>query len=822
MNQARDASGRFIKGQHAMQAAGAGGLAAWGGAFKSVAGIGMAAFSALKSGIASVGQSIRSLGTKLIPLTLIMGYGTKKAADFEQQMDAVGAITGATGSDMERLEKKAKLMGATTVFSATQSGEAMEYLGRAGATTDEIISGLSGVMSAAAADSIELGTAADIVARVLKSMNLGFDQANRVADVLALTSARTNTDITGLGEGFKYAAAQAKVLEIPLETTSALLGAAADAGLKGSIGGTSFTNMLVKLSKPGGVAKKFLKEYNIQMTKTADGGLDIVDVLKQINSALSQETDVVEKARLASELFGIRGAKAFNAISLSIKSGKLDQLVEQLGNAQGKAEEMAKRRLSNFKGQITLLKSALEGLAIETMGMFLQGLADNVKGVTEALGGVVQAMQDIKGSVLSLEELNKKYGATTVAVALGISEGLQMVVDGFALVKSTIEDIVQSVSGYATPEVTRSIAKWGTAFTVAAAVAAPFLIIIGSIIVSMAGILAIAIIFSGQIAALFAPVIASIAGIALWFQLSKAEGQTFQDWFFQHTDTMKKRLDWLKNEGFEPLRNYWELELSPTFDRAKDRIVNSLEKIKTRARSVFNDMRKAVEFLKPVFEVVFREIQRVGELAMEALAQGAVYASIAFKGTIGVLDGLLSVMQTVARVMITGVVRSIQAVAKAVVAAADAVDFTVSGKLRAFAEKDWFSFQAGEGGVTRSSAAITSHATGAITAGLAAQGGRGAAIPPGMSPQDAANALAAALKKGTAAGARKPDPCVDVSLNDNRKVSVTSKLELDGEELARSFAKKQVELQDRRGFRATPWQRRITLEHGATPITRAT
>ena len=808
MNQARDASGKFIKGQNAMKA-GAGGM---GAIFsKAAAGIGQA-FGIIKGAISGAGKAIRGLGVKMLPLTLIAGLATKKAADFEQQMDTVGAISGAVGVEMERLESKAKLMGATTVFSATQSGQAMEFLARAGATTDEIISGLGGVMNAAAADSIDLATAADIVARVVKSMGLAFTDANKVADILALTSAKTNTDMVGLGEGFKFAAAQAASLKIDLETTSALLGVAADAGLRGSLGGTSFTNMLIKLTKPSGKATKFMKKFNITMTKTADGGLDIVDVLKQVNTALSKEGDIVKKSAMATELFGIRGAKAFNAISQGLKTGKLDALIGQLGNAQGKAEEMATRRLSNFKGQITLLKSAIEGLSIETMGVFLKSLSGNLKSVTKALGAVVQAITDIQKGVESGADLTKKYGKTTMAVARGIIEGLEMVKSVFATIKATVQDLVARVSGQATPEITQAIAKWGTALVLLGAAAAPFLIALGTVIIAVSGVLAFMILFATYTVGALFGIAGAVVGITAAFNVTRDEGQTFFDWFTGGVNNINRKLTWLRTTGFEPMTNYWQLEMLPAFQNMARKSMDSIGRLGVVVKGVLTDIGVAVEFLRPLFQAVFRDIQAAGNHAFGTVLVGAAKAAtVAFQVTLGVLETLVKVIGFLGKAMVVSVVGPLQMIAKAIVLAADAVDYTISDKLRSFADKKLVF-----GGPEDTGAAVTRN-IGAGSNFLPKISGGGGAVRE-ISSADLAKAIAASA--GARSRAQANDPCVDVSISDKRKVEVDTKLILDGDELARSFAKTQVELQDRRGFRATPWQRRITLEHGATPVTR--
>jgi TP901 family phage tail tape measure protein len=366
------------------------------------------------------------------PLAVGMGIGFAKAANFERQMSAVGAITRATDDELDALRGTAKKMGIESVFSATQSAEAMEFMARAGASTTEIIAGLSGVMNAAAADSIDLATAADIVAQVVKSMGLAWGEASHVADVLALTSASTNTNIIGLGEAFRYGAPQAKAMGLELEETAALMGKMADAGLKGSIGGTSFMNMLNKLTKPSGKAKKLIKAFGLEMTDTSGRMRPISAIVNDVSTKLDQIPDAAKRAAISSELFGLRGAKAFNALRLSGKKA-IDALHEDLllsSEGIGAAGEMAEKRLDNFLGKLVLFKSSVESSFIGLFEPLLGPFADTTEEMTNGLNRVLCALD-----LLSQRRKRGKgeMGASSKALAgwtaqqmkfLGVNEGV--------------------------------------------------------------------------------------------------------------------------------------------------------------------------------------------------------------------------------------------------------------------------------------------------------------------------------------------------------------------------------------------------------------
>src|SRR5262245_25958844 len=158
------------------------------------------------TGLQSLGSGITRLGLAFTPLTAAIGFGANAAGEFEKQMSAVAAVAGATPEELALLTTRAKELGATTQFSAVESGKAMEELARAGFTAQETLGGIGGVIAAAASDAISLETSASILSSTIRSMGLAATDTNRVADVLAKASAVTNTNITEMGEALKYAA----------------------------------------------------------------------------------------------------------------------------------------------------------------------------------------------------------------------------------------------------------------------------------------------------------------------------------------------------------------------------------------------------------------------------------------------------------------------------------------------------------------------------------------------------------------------------------------------------------------------------------------
>lgn len=390
---ARDALGRFIKTGDRVPPT----MTRMGNSVQAATAKMAAGAKKIGAGVNQLATGLRNASLGMLPVTAAIGAGVMKAANFEKQMSAVGAITRANESDMADLTKEAKRMGIVSVFSATQAGEGMEYLARAGANSNQIIAALQGTMNAAAADSIGLAEASDIVAQIVKGMGLEWGKASHVADVLALASARSNTNIMGLGESFKYGVSQAKALGISLEETTAIFGKLADAGLKGSLAGTSFTNMMNKLSKPSREGTKIMKKWNISLNN-ADGTLrKVSDIVGQVTKRMAGVKNASEKARIASELFGIRGARAYNALATA-GAASLNKLEDELIAASagvGAATEMANTRLDNFLGRLTLFGASVESISIGIFGPLLKTFTPVIEKVTSGLNNVLFSLEGL-------------------------------------------------------------------------------------------------------------------------------------------------------------------------------------------------------------------------------------------------------------------------------------------------------------------------------------------------------------------------------------------------------------------------------------------
>ena len=224
----------------------------------------------------TVGDNVTNVGKKFMPVTLgVVGLGTaavKTAADFDSAMSKVAAVSGATGSDLEALRDKAREMGEKTKFSASEAAEAMNYMAMAGWKTEDMLSGIEGVMNLAAASGEDLATTSDIVTDALTAFGLTAKDSGHFADILAAASSNANTNVSMMGETFKYCAPIAGALGFSAEDTAEAIGLMAIAGIKGSQAGTSLRTIMNNLSGDVTICGSAIGEVTIATTN-ADGSM---------------------------------------------------------------------------------------------------------------------------------------------------------------------------------------------------------------------------------------------------------------------------------------------------------------------------------------------------------------------------------------------------------------------------------------------------------------------------------------------------------------------------------------------------------------------
>ena len=330
------------------------------------------------------------------------GLAINTAMDFEAVMSKVGALTGASADEMAKLNARARELGATTKFTATQTGEAMTYLGMAGWKTEQILEGIGPMLSLAAAGGTDLARTADILSDDLTAFGLTAKDAGHMADVFAHTITNSNTTVELMGETMKYAAPVAKAFGATMEETAALTGLMANAGIKGSQAGTSLRAGFLRLAGPPRKAGKEMEALGINLsdaqremeeTKATLSSLGIemddslppqqkmVAIIKQLaenTNGLSEE----QKLAALSAIFGTNAASGWLNV---IEAGpeKLDEFVKALNNCDGEADKLSKQMMDNAQGSFVAMKSAIESVAISIGSAFLPQIKEGAEGVSK-------------------------------------------------------------------------------------------------------------------------------------------------------------------------------------------------------------------------------------------------------------------------------------------------------------------------------------------------------------------------------------------------------------------------------------------------------
>lgn len=297
--------------------------------------------------------------------------------EFESGMSAVGAIANASTTEMDLLTEKAKQIGASTVFTAGQASEALQYMALAGWSAEEMLQGVDGVINLAAASGENLATVSDIVTDALTAFGLKAEDSGHFVDVLAKTAASSNTTVTMLGEAFKYAAPLAGAMGYSVEDVAVAMGLMANQGIKGSQAGTAMRTMFTKLARDITLTSDAFGKVTIS-SANADGSMKpLSESLDILRFYFNQMTEA-EKLANAEAVAGKYAMSGLTAIMNSTQSD-FDSLTRTISDCTGAASKMADVRMDNLQGQVTLMESAFDALKIavgDDLNPALRGLTE--------------------------------------------------------------------------------------------------------------------------------------------------------------------------------------------------------------------------------------------------------------------------------------------------------------------------------------------------------------------------------------------------------------------------------------------------------------
>ena len=378
----------------------------------------------ISSGISAVGNKVGEFS----------GYVMQSGMSFEATMSKVGAISGATGEDMQSLSDKAQEMGAKTKFSATEAGEAFTYMAMAGWKTGDMMSGIEGIMNLAAASGEDLALTSDIVTDALTAFGLSASDSGHFADILAAASSNANTNVAMMGETFKYVAPVAGALGVNAEDTAEAIGLMANAGIKSSQAGTSMRSILTRLSTDAGASKKSLgalgtltKELGVKFYDSQGKVRDFSDILDDSRKAWSK-LSAEDAANFAKKIAGQEGISAWLAM-MNAEEKDIQKLRTSIKECDGTAAEMADTMNNNLNGALTILGSNVESLSLA----FYEGIKGTAKTAVEGLTTAVEKMTGKVKKWMASDATQKKLEKISQAITnivSKIADNLDPVLDG--------------------------------------------------------------------------------------------------------------------------------------------------------------------------------------------------------------------------------------------------------------------------------------------------------------------------------------------------------------------------------------------------------
>ena len=359
-------------------------------------------------------------------------------------MSQVAAVSGATGKDFDALRSKAREMGSKTKFSATEAAEAMNYMAMAGWKTEDMLGGIEGVMNLAAASGEDLATTSDIVTDALTAFGLSAKDSGHFADILAAASSNANTNVSMMGETFKYCAPIAGALGFSAEDTAEAIGLMANAGIKSSQAGTALRTIMNNLAGDVKISGKAIGDVTIATTN-ADGSMrDLSDILADCRSAFGNLTES-EKAQAAESLVGKNAMSGFLAL-MNAGEGDIEKLSSAIDNCDGSAEKMAMTMQDNLAGQLTILKSQLQELAIsfgDILMPAIRSIVSKLQGFVDKLNGMDEGT---KRTIVTIALLVASIGPLLIIIGTTISK-IGVAMQGFVKLANGVSKLKVAIQG---------------------------------------------------------------------------------------------------------------------------------------------------------------------------------------------------------------------------------------------------------------------------------------------------------------------------------------------------------------------------------------
>lgn len=394
--------------------------------------------SRLDAGMNLINSSKGYAATTGIAMFSQMAGAVKTGANFDAAMARVGAVSGASGEDLLALREQAKALGKSTVWSSSQAAEGQQFLAMAGFSKDQILKSMPGMLDLASAGGIELGSAADIGSNILTSFGLDASEMGRVGDILANTFTKSNTNLSMLGETMKYAGSVGASLGVSLEEAAAMAGKLGDAGIQGSMAGTTLRAVMIRLSTPSKQGAEALDALGVKTTDAEGRMRKMPDILADLSKAMSNMTKAQRNA-YTKAIFETEAMSGALVLMKQAGTGALQEFTEAVKKT-GTAQQVAADQNNNLIGDYKAFTSAVEGLTIA----FYETLEPALRKITQV---GTSAMSWLTDFVNEHQTLTAAFGA----LAGGIGALATAALPAFTLFKTGafIFGLVKSAIGAA-------------------------------------------------------------------------------------------------------------------------------------------------------------------------------------------------------------------------------------------------------------------------------------------------------------------------------------------------------------------------------------
>ncbi len=408
--------------------------------------------SAIKEGIKAIASGIKTIATAAL----------ETGSSFEASMSQVAATMGMTtdeiangSAEYEILNKAAQDCGKATMFSASQSAEALNYLALAGYDAKKAAETLPKVLNLAAAGGLDLAYASDLVTDSMAALGMETSELDNYIDEMAKTSQKSNTSVAQLGEATLVCAGTVSLTGQSLETMNTALGVLANNGLKGAEGGTHLRNVLLSLSAPTDKASDAIDNLGLQVYDSEGKMRDLNDIMIDMNSLMSDMTQE-KKTNLIKTIFNKTDVAAVNAL-LKSTNGEYDTLNAQINDCSGAAQAMADTLNDNLKGKVTILQSALEGLGITAYDLFDDEMKEAVDSATDAIGRLQSEIDDgeLGVSLRNMSEALGEFATNTIGTA---EKALPMLINGLTWLLENGEIVAGLIGGVTSAKIAYTVA----------------------------------------------------------------------------------------------------------------------------------------------------------------------------------------------------------------------------------------------------------------------------------------------------------------------------------------------------------------------------